>query len=80
MEQAEKRKYLIKTLLAEQPEYRDMEIPVYCQPIPGGPMKGEAWRFWPSICLCRNMTIGPWDYFTHRLGDSHNPVDTVQRL
>ena len=27
MEQAEKRKYLIKTLLAEQPKYRDMEIP-----------------------------------------------------
>ena len=27
MEQAEKRKYLIKTLLAEQPRYRDIEIP-----------------------------------------------------
>ena len=27
MEQAEKRKYLIKTLLAEQPKYRDLEIP-----------------------------------------------------
>ena len=27
MEQAEKRKYLIKTLLAEQPRYKDMEIP-----------------------------------------------------
>ena len=27
MEQAEKRKYLIKTLLAEQPGYKDMEIP-----------------------------------------------------
>ena len=27
MEQAEKRKYLIETLLAEQPGYRDMEIP-----------------------------------------------------
>ena len=27
MEQAEKRKYLIKTLLAEQPKYRDMKIP-----------------------------------------------------
>ncbi len=27
MEQVEKRKYLIKTLLAEQPKYRDMEIP-----------------------------------------------------
>ncbi len=27
MEQADKRKYLIKTLLAEQPGYRDMEIP-----------------------------------------------------
>ena len=26
MEQAEKRKYLIKTLLAEQPRYRDIEI------------------------------------------------------
>ena len=26
MEQAEKRKYLIKTLLAEQPRYKDMEI------------------------------------------------------
>ena len=27
MEQVEKRKYLIKTLLAEQPRYKDMEIP-----------------------------------------------------
>ena len=27
MEQAEKRKYLIKTLLAEQPRYKDMDIP-----------------------------------------------------
>ena len=27
MEQAEKRKYLIKTLLTEQPRYKDMEIP-----------------------------------------------------
>jgi len=27
MEQAEKRKYLIKTLLAEEPRYKDMEIP-----------------------------------------------------
>ena len=27
MEQAKKREYLIKTLLAEQPEYRDLEIP-----------------------------------------------------
>ena len=27
MEQAEKRKYLIRTLLAEQPRYKDMEIP-----------------------------------------------------
>ncbi len=27
MEQAEKRKYLIKTLLTEQPGYKDMEIP-----------------------------------------------------
>ena len=27
MEQAEKRKYLIKILLAEQPRYRDIEIP-----------------------------------------------------
>ena len=27
MEQAEKREYLIKTLLSEQPKYRDMEIP-----------------------------------------------------
>ena len=27
MEQAEKRKYLIKTLLGEQPRYKDMEIP-----------------------------------------------------
>jgi hypothetical protein len=27
MEQAEKRKYLIKALLAEQPGYKDMEIP-----------------------------------------------------
>ncbi len=27
MEQAEKRKYLIRTLLDEQPKYRDMEIP-----------------------------------------------------
>lgn len=27
MEQAEKRTYLIKTLLAEQPKYRGMEIP-----------------------------------------------------
>ena len=27
MEQAEKRKYLIKTLLDEQPRYKDMEIP-----------------------------------------------------
>ncbi len=27
MEQAEKRKYLIKTLLAEQPKYKDIEIP-----------------------------------------------------
>ena len=27
MEQVEKRKYLIKTLLAEQPRYRDIEIP-----------------------------------------------------
>lgn len=27
MEQAEKREYLIKALLAEQPKYRDMEIP-----------------------------------------------------
>ena len=27
MEQAEKREYLIKTLLTEQPRYKDMEIP-----------------------------------------------------
>ena len=27
MEQVEKRKYLIKTLLAEEPRYKDMEIP-----------------------------------------------------
>ena len=27
MEQAEKREYLIKTLLAEQPRYREMDIP-----------------------------------------------------
>ena len=27
MKQAEKREYLIKTLLAEQPGYKDMEIP-----------------------------------------------------
>ncbi len=31
MEQAEKRKYLIKALLAEQPKYRDMEIPKEAQ-------------------------------------------------
>ena len=27
MEQADKRKYLIKALLAEQPKYKDIEIP-----------------------------------------------------
>ena len=32
MEQAEKRKYLIKTLLAEQSKYRGIVIKKFCEP------------------------------------------------